>query len=71
MTNDHKQKCPDCGNVSVRKRAISTRGNVKRRSIEEKHHRFVCDNNSCSWSGTNKDIDWEEEVAEADNALDW
>lgn len=69
MTTSKKQRCPACGKTSVRKRAMSTLGNIKRRTIEEKHHRFVCD--ECSWSGTTDDIDWNENVEESSSALEW
>lgn len=67
---DHKQRCPSCGNKSLRKRGVNTPGNIKRRTMEDKCHRFVCD--SCEWTGSKRDIDWNERNDnEGMSAIDW
>lgn len=36
-----RYECPSCGK-ELRKRAMNYRGNLKRRTIEDIHDRFVC-----------------------------
>ena len=68
MIMQNTQRCPSCGNKSVRKRGVNTPGNVKRRTMENKWHRFVCD--SCGWTGRKTDIDWETE-SKGQSVIDW
>lgn len=70
MTSE-KQRCPSCGNTSVRKRGVNTPGNISRRTVEKRYHRFVCDNDECEWTGTSRDIDWVENTANGNSALEW
>lgn len=69
---ENKERCPSCGNLSVRRRGVNMPGNIKRRKVEDRTHRYICDNNDCKWTGTHEDIDWTEKIPEsANSALEW
>jgi len=65
-----KVRCPSCGNKAVRQRGVNTPGNIKRRDIEDRRHRYICD--SCDWTGSHEDIDWTERIPDtANSAMRW